>query len=436
VTTPVVSSITVSPDGLTLAEGIKQQYTATAIYSDGSSQDLAGGVTWTSSDNGVASMDNHGVATTLGPGTVTVTATAGNLTDTATLTVVAANLVSIAVTPANASIAFGTDQQFVATGIFNDGSTQQLSSVVAWSSSNANVVSINASGLATSTGPGSATITAASGSVSGTANIIVDTATLVSITVTATNASMAIGTTRQFTATGKFSDNTSQDITLSVLWSSSNPAQATMSSQGVVTSLAAGTPTITATAGAVSGSTGLTISSVRLQSIAVTPTSPRIQQHTLIKFTAVGTFTDGSTTSSLSGLSWKSSKPQFASVRSTGVANGKKLGSATITASASGISGQTTLTVSNATLSSVAITPANPSVAQGSTQQFTATGTFTDATTQDITLNTHWSSSSASVATIANGPNGAGLASTTAPGTTVIGANSGGTTSSTTMTVD
>jgi hypothetical protein len=187
--------------------------------------------------------------------------------------------------------------------------------------------------------------------------------------------------------------------------------------------------------GSVTGSTGLTVSVVNLVSLAITPANPRIQQHTLIKFTAVGTFSDGSTTSNLSGLSWKSSKPQFASIRSTGVANGKKLGTVIITVSASGVSDTTTLTISNGTLTSIAITPAASSVALGSPQQFTATGTFSDATTQDVTLNTHWSSSSSSVASIANGPNGAGLATTNGVGSTVIGANTGGITSSTTMTV-
>jgi trimeric autotransporter adhesin len=434
VNAPVIVSLTLSPDGLTLGMGIKQQYTATATYSDGSSQDLASGVTWISSDNTVAGVDGNGLATTIAQGTVTITATAGAFSDTATLTVVPASLLSISVTPANPSIALGTAQQLIATGNFDDGSTQQLPSVT-WSSSNLNVASINADGLATSTGTGAVTITASSGSVSGTASLTVTAATLVSIAVTPSNSGMAIGTTKQFTATGTFSDSSAQDITASVLWGSSSPSAATINNQGLASSVAAGPTTITATAGSVSGSTGLTVSVVNLVSLAISPANPRIQRHTLIKLTAIGTFSDGSTTSSLSGLSWKSSKPQFASIRSTGVANGKKLGTVTITVSASGISGTTTLTVSNGTLTSIDITPAAPSVALGSPQQFTATGTFSDATTQDVTLNTHWSSSSSSVATIANGPNGAGLASTKGVGSTSIGGNTGGITSSTTMTV-
>jgi len=279
------------------------------------------------------------------------------------------------------------------------------------------------------------TITATSGTVSGTVSLSVTAATLQSIAVTPANSSMSIGTTRQFTATGTFSDTSTQDVTASVLWGSSNPGAAAINNQGLATSAATGVTVISATVGSVVGVTNLNVSNAKLISITISPSNPRIEQGTLLKFTASGTFSDNSVATNLSGLSWKSSKPNIASMRSSGLAFGKKLGSVTITASSSGVSGTTTLTVSNGTLTSIAITPASPSVAAGSPQQFTATGTFSDSSTQDVTFNTHWSSSVSSVATVANGPNGAGLATTTTAGTTVIGGNSGGITAQSTMTV-
>jgi uncharacterized protein YjdB len=180
----------------------------------------------------------------------------------------------------------------------------------------------------------------------------------------------------------------------------------------------------------------LTVSNVSLVSITVFPANPRINAGTLIKFTATGTFSDGSVATNLSGVSWKSQHPNIASVRATGIAHGKKSGSVTITASAFGISGTTTLTVGTGTLVSIVVTPANPTAAAGGTQQFTATGTFSDSSTQDITLNSHWSSSSSSVATIANAPSLAGLGNCKAAGSTNITANSGGITGSTGLTVN
>jgi uncharacterized protein YjdB len=297
------------------------------------------------------------------------------------------------------------------------------------------VAKVDPSGLVSAVGTGSATITATSGSVSGTASLTVSGATLVSIAVTPANSSMAVGTTKQFTATGTYSDASMQDITASVIWTSSTPAAATISARGLASSVASGTTTITASFGSISGSTGLTVSTAHLVSISITPANPRINAGTSLKFTASGTFSDGSVANNLSGVSWKSSKPNIASVRSSGIAHGKKGGTATITAAASGVSGTTTLTVGTGTLTSIAVTPASPTASAGTTQQFVATGTFSDGSTQDITLNAHWSSSAASVATVANAPSVAGLANCIAAGSTTIGANSGGISNSTVLTV-
>ena len=433
-TAPSISYITVTPVGLTLGIGINQQFVATATYSDGSSSDLSSGVTWTSSSASVASVNASGLATTLAAGATTITATVGSFSDNSVLTVVAAHLTSISVSPASSSIAAGTNEQFTAVGNFDDGSTQLLTSLN-WSSSATGVATVDGNGVATSVGTGTTTITATSGGISGTAALRVSGATLVSLAVTPANASMAVGTTAQFAATGTFSDSSTQDLTHSVVWSSSTPAVATIAASGLATSVSSGSSTISATYGTVSGSTGLTVSTAYLVGIVITPANPRIAVHTSIRFTATGTFSDGSTGGNLAGVSWKSSKPNLAQVRSTGIAHGKKTGSVTIKASASGVSGTTTLTIGTGTLQSLAVTPANSTCSAGSSQQFAATGTFSDGSTQDITLNSHWSSGSASVATIANGQSGAGLAQCHAAGTSVIGANSAGTTNSTSMTV-
>jgi len=434
VTVPTIVSIAVTPVGLTLGIGINQQFVATATYSDGSSDDLSSAVTWTSSTPAVATVNNSGLVTTVAAGSSTITATVGSLSDNSLLTVVPAHLISIAVNPATSSIALGTAQQFSAVGTFDDGSTQLLPSVT-WSSSATSVASVDVNGVASGVTAGTATITAASGSVNGSASLTVNGASLVSIALAPANSSMAVGTTVQFSATGTFSDSSTQDISASVLWSSSNSLAATISSGGLASSSATGNTTIKAEFGSVSGSTNLAVSTAHLVSITINPANPTIAARTSLKFTASGTFSDGSVASNLAGVSWKSSKPSIASLRSSGIAHGKKVGSATISASASGVTGTTTLTVGSGTLVSLAITPVAPTASVGTTQQFAATGNFSDGSSQDISLNSHWSSSSASVATIANAPSVAGQANCLGVGTSVIGANSGGTTGSATLTV-
>jgi len=117
-----------------------------------------------------------------------------------------------------------------------------------------------------------------------------------------------------------------------------------------------------------------------LQSIQVTPANPSITiaaGGATQPFTATGKFNDGSTKDLSSSASWSSSDTAVATISATGVATGLKKGSATITATSGGVSGKTTLTIGVA-LKSIAITPATPSIARNTQQQFTATGTYFD----------------------------------------------------------
>jgi YVTN family beta-propeller protein len=83
-------------------------------------------------------------------------------------------------------------------------------------------------------------------------------------------------------------------------------------------------------------------------------------------------------------------------------------------------------------LTSIAITPANPSIAIGATQQFTATGNYSDGSTKDLTASAMWLSSTIAVATINST---SGLATAIAEGTSTITASSTARTGSTTLTV-
>jgi uncharacterized protein YjdB len=424
VNAPTITAISVAPDDLTLPIGVSEQYTASAIYSDGSIQDLVSGVTWSSSNPTVASIDGNGLANTLSGGTSTITATFGAFTDSSTITIVPASLLSITVTPATVSMAAGTQQQFTATGIFSDGSTQALTSAT-WSSSSASVT-VDANGLGQAVAVGSSTITVTSGTVSGTASVTVTGATLVSLTIAPVNSSMPEGATKQFTATGTFSDTSTQDMTATALWSSTDASVATIDDTGLVSSVVDGTTTITASVGPISASTNLTVSVVDLVSITILPANPTVETHTSVKFTAIGNYSDGST-ATLTNVSWRSSKNNLANMHGgSGILRAKKAGKLTVSASASGITGTTSVTISSGTLVSIAITPAGASVTAGSTQQFVAMGTFSDGSTQDVTINSHWSSSTPSVATIANGSANAGLATTYSGGTTTINVNSSG----------
>ena len=127
-------------------------------------------------------------------------------------------LTSIAVGP-TATINQGGTVQMSAVGTYNDGSTQSLNNVL-WSSNPTSVATITTSGLVTGASVGDATITGASGTVSGTATVTVALSNVTGITVTPTsNQAKQNGGTANFFAKATISDGAPVDITATATWS-------------------------------------------------------------------------------------------------------------------------------------------------------------------------------------------------------------------------
>lgn len=274
---------------------------------------------------------------------------------------------------------------------------------------------------------GTGTSGSAQGIVSPAVNLTVTAATLASIAVTPANASIAKGATLQLLATGTFSDGSTQDITHAVTWFSSNASVATINSaSGIALGQVAGTTNITASLGSVSSAAvPLNITNATLQSISVIPAAPSIALGTTQQFTAAGTYSDLSTANITTSVTWTSASPATASISATGgLARGLVAGTTQISAQIGTItSALVPLTVTSATLKSIAVTPATPSIGLSGTQQFSATGTYSDGSTQDISGIVRWASSNSSAATI---DASSGLATGVAAGTAQITATQGG----------
>ncbi len=421
VTGATLTSINVTPMNPTIPLGTVQQFTATGTFSDNTMQDITGTVVWSSSPATVASITVSGVATGKDLGTVTITATSGAINNSVVATVNAADLSSIAVLPATPTIAQNTTEQFSAIGTFNDGSTPNLTAQVVCSSSNTAAAPIgSATGLAKGMSPGTTTISATLGGITGSTMLDVSNATVVSISVTPTGRSIAPATELSFTATGTFSDSRTQPITTASTWSSAATALATVAADGPATAVAPGTANISAAFGGKSGSSLLTVSSVSLKSIAVAPAAVVLAPASLLSYTATGTFSDGSTANVTDVVTWSSSSSNVASISSFGQVTGQSPGTATITAQQGSVSGTAALVVDSSALQSLQITPGTATVAEQTATPFNAIGIFADGSTQNLTSSVNWTSSPASIATVSNAAPTKGLAAGVAPGPATI----------------
>ncbi|PKQ87201.1 hypothetical protein CXK86_31640 [Paenibacillus sp. BGI2013] len=433
---PAVNSVMVSPTSSNVVQGDTEQLTATVNVSGGAAQT----VTWSSSDtNGNVTVDANGlvsVSANTPPGPYTITATStfdGTKSGNATITVTSAPAVnSVTVSPSNPSVVQGDTEQLTATVDVSGGAAQ----TVTWASSDLNSnVTVNANGLvsvAANTPPGPYTITATStfdGTKSGNATITVTSAPAVnSVTVSPSNPNVVQGDTEQLTATVNVSGGAAQTVT----WTSSDTnGNVTVDVNGLV-SVATNTPpgpyTITATStfdGTKSGSATITVTSApAVNSVTVSPSNPSVVQGDTEQLTSTVNVSGGAAQT----VTWASSDTNGnVTVDANGlvsVAANTPPGPYTITATSTfdgTKSGSATITVTSApAVNSVTVSPSNPNVVQGDTEQLTATVNVSGGAAQTVT----WTSSdtNGNVTVDANGL--VSVAANTPPGPYTITATS------------
>ncbi|PYO44340.1 MAG: hypothetical protein DMD29_00665, partial [Gemmatimonadetes bacterium] len=336
-----VASVTVTPATASVMVGQAVQFTA--IPKDANGFALAGRVvTWSSNNTAVATVNASGFVTGVAVGSATIMATSEGKNGTAALTVSSVPVASVTVAPASGSVLAGQALQLTATP--KDASGNPLAGrVVTWASGNTAVATVNGSGLVYGVAAGAATITATSEGQSGSAGITVTAVPVASVTVSPAAASVPVGQTAQLTATPK--DASGNPLAGRVVtWGSSNTAVATVNGSGLVSGVAAGAATITATSEGQSGTAGITVTAVPVASVAVSPATASVPVGQTVQFTATPKDASGNP---LAGrvVTWASGNTAVATVNGSGVVTGVAAGAATITATSEGKNGTATITV-------------------------------------------------------------------------------------------
>jgi len=398
VTTLDVGSVSITAPSMTVTVG--SQISLQALVQDPSGKTIpATDVFWSVQDPSIATVSSAGIVTGLAPGTTHVSASVNGKSGVAMITVEKTPVASVVVTPPHVDAVPGVRTQLSA--VAYDAAQNPLAGrAITWSTSNATVATVDADGMASAVGPGAATITATAESKSGTATITVSQAAVATVTVTPSPLSMSVGQTTQLTATLK--DGVGNVLNgRSVTWSSSNPAAATVSSQGLVTAVAKGSATISATSEGKTGTADVTTTNVAVGSVAVQPQDPSLVVGSSVQLAAIVRDANGDVVTDRA-VTWSSSNSAIAAITPSGVVTGIALGSTTITATSEGKSGTTLLTVIAVPVGSVTVSPATASVHVGSTATLVATVKDQNGTVVTNRVVT-WTSSNPAVATVAGG---------------------------------
>jgi serine/threonine-protein kinase len=262
-----VAAIDVSPPTVTLPAGERAALRATP-RDTGGTEVLEAAVEWSSSDPAVATVSTDGAVTAVAPGNAAITARSG--ASSATIAVQVSPpparpaaptrptaVASVGISPASAATVAGESIQLQA--VLRDRSGAVLTGRdVRWSSSNPALAQVSDAGLVTGIAEGTVQITATSGGRSGSATVSVSAQPVASLEVSPRRGTILVGATLRLSATPRDDAGTALGGR-QVAWTSGNAAVARVSSGGIVTGVAPGSATITATSGSTAARVAVTV---------------------------------------------------------------------------------------------------------------------------------------------------------------------------------
>ncbi len=341
---PVATTVAVSPGSATLS-ALGETARFTAEVRDQNGQVVAGAaIAWASSDISVATVDGSGLVTAAGNGTATITATAGSALGTAAVTV-AQEVNAVTVSPATDTlVALGDTLRLSAEAIDANGHVVEETAFT-WASADTLVAVVDSTGLVTGIEPGTVAVTATAKGVTGHADLTVVALVPTTVAVTPdTVAFTAIGQNVQLAA--EVLDQARRVMKdVGVSWLSTNTAIAMIDSVGLVTAAGAGSTTVAATVGDVSGVAVVTVMQ-SAGSVVVSPAADTVAPGDTLRLVAEAFDANGHVVEDAE-FSWSSSNGSVATVDASGLVTGLAEGTATITATAGEASGTSEITVEN-----------------------------------------------------------------------------------------
>ncbi|MBO5350401.1 MAG: Ig-like domain-containing protein [Alistipes sp.] len=382
----LAQEITFDCTELEIYNGESYTLQATVLPEDTSNKSLS----WASSNTAVATVDENGTITPVKAGTTTITATSmdGTGIKCSCQVTVLQHSESITLDAESAFLYIGDKKQLTATILPADASNQK----VVWSSSDDTIASVDQEGLVTALKVGKVQITATAEEGALKAVCEVEVAAFVSgIKFDKNELELYNGDTYTLQATILPEDANNKTLS----WSSSSPTIATVDENGMITAIAAGTATITATATDESGITATCKVTVlqHVESVTLSRTSGTMYVGEAKSLTA----TVLPENSSNKNVVWSSTNEAVATVDQTGLVSAHKAGQTQIVATTEegGLTAACDVTV-NQYVTEIALDAVTATLYTNESLQLNATVAPNDATNKSVA----WTSSNPTVASV------------------------------------
>ncbi len=414
-----IAAVNVTPAVATIAPGQSVQLNALAITVFGR-PDPTEPISWSSSDPSVATVTAAGQVTAIARGFAVISASAGNRTGRATVTVGPKPVQQVVVSLQAATI--GEGERTVATALVQDADGVLIQGAsLAWQSGNPSIATVDASGNVVAVAEGNTSVSAISGGRVGTAPLRVTRRTASTLRFSPAAPVLTVGAQSQVLV--EVIDQNGSVMPGAATLASLNPGVASINQSGIVTGLSAGTATLRATFNSLTATATATVGNVAVASVSISPATLNLIPGNRGSFAAVVRDASGAVLSNRA-VAWSSANPAVASVNGTGEVTANSMGSVLISASSEGKSASALVSVAAAPslpVASVSVTLNSAALNIGESTQ--AVAVAKDANGAVLLGRTvSWSSSDVDLATVS----GTGMVTAGSAGTVTIMATIGG----------
>lgn len=396
-----VASLMVEPAEVTLPKGASSPVTVRATLEDGTTLDATYLVKWTSGNPEIASVDAQHIWAN-GPGETTLTAELNQIEAVVTVTVSDAKLDLLYIDPEYTTLPAGLTTQLTAMGVYEDGSSLELTPAVVWSSTDPEIADVDELGLVTTYAEGDVTITAELDGRSTEAFVHVTDAALVGLTVSPESLALLVGQSEPLTAWASFSDGLTLEVTTQASWTAADEEVVELSASQAL-GKSPGASQVTAEFGGESASATVTVRAATLVSLTLAPEKVTLPLGTRTALTVEATFEDGSSQDVTDDATWSTSDPEVGTVLEGGFFRTAGEGMVTITATFGGLTAQSEVTVSAATLLALTLLPDSLTLIAGRTGELHAMASYSDGTTVEVTNYATWVSDDSAASVNAGG---------------------------------
>lgn len=448
-----LDGLEIVPGVLALPVGVETQLSALGIFDDGSILDVTDSVAWASRDAGRATVTNEdgnkGRATAVAEGAVIITATAAEdeVEGTAELTVTAAEVEALTISPALPVLPLGATLELHADAVMSGGMAMEVTWEGTWAIGDEGIALLrpmeDGRMLVEGVTPGQTSLSHTFGGETQTVTLEVNNAALVELEIWPLEFSMPTGSHQAFYAIGTYTDNSRAGLTAVATWSSSNPVVAFVSSAqdpGVVSALSPGSVTVTAQVGEFTATAPLEVTDAEIISLQMHPPVLALPAGDDGALRVYAVYDNNDIREVTQEAAWSVEDVSLAIVSNAeghrGEINALEPGETTVQATYEGLTDESVLIINDAPLESIFIVPfGGLETAPNRDEWLTAIGMYENGSTRVVTERATWSTSDPTLGQVSNIEGSYGRLTALLPGEFTVQAELDGKTAQITVSV-